>query len=307
MPQLNHRPSGCVRIACWFITVLSSFCHNAAAQLPEIVLWPERVPGPPVATDPAETQVTAADGITRRFQVSKPRMFVYEPPTETKRTGSAVIILPGGGFSRLSDEHEGSDIAHWFAAQGVVAFQLAYRTPTSKQPHPNVGPVMDAQKAVIEVRNRAAQFDVDPQRIALLGFSAGGQTALVAAASAPGFESNTPPDYHRPNLLLLIYPYKVANAAEDSIREDAVIDASMPPTFIAQAADDPASKVNGALLLFSKLTQEKIPAELHVYQNGGHGYGMRPRPRSTVATDWPLRAVDWLSIYNFMQSPAGQK
>ena len=135
---------------------------------------------------------------------------------------------------------------------------MAYRTPTSKQPQPNVGPVMYAQKAVIEVRNRAAQFGVDPQRIAMLGFSAGGQTALVAAASQPTFESKTPPNYHRPNLLLLLYPYKVMNAAEDGIREDVTIDTSMPPTFIAQAADDAASRVNGALMLFSNSLRRRF-------------------------------------------------
>ncbi len=303
MRLLDRWPSCCFRIGYWLFAILCTFCHNVCAQLPEITLWPKSIPGPPVASEPAESQVTAADGITRRFHVSTPRMFVYEPAANTKRTGSAVIVLPGGGFSRLSDEHEGSDIGKWFAARGVVAFQLAYRTPTSKQPQPNVGPVMDAQKAVIEVRNRAAQFGVDPQRIAMLGFSAGGQTALVAAASQPTFESKTPPNYHRPNLLLLLYPYKVMNAAEDGIREDVTIDTSMPPTFIAQAADDAASRVNGALMLFSKLTAEKIPAELHVYQNGGHGYGMRPRPGSTVATDWPLRAADWLSVHDFMDAP----
>ena len=280
--------------------ILTAPLTNIFGQLPEIDLWNGMVPGPTVPAEPAESQVTAADGLTRRFNVSKPRLFVHLPAGGVKRTGSAVIIVPGGGFARLSDEHEGKDLGVWLASKGIVAFQLAYRTPTSKHSEPNAGPVLDTQKAVIEVRQRAGDYQIDSNRVALLGLSAGGQTALVAASSQRKFDSQLPDDQHRPNLLLLLYPYKILNAKEDAIREDVRIDERFPPTFIAQAADDSASKVQGVLTLYGELLKNKIPAEMHLYEKGGHGYGMRGRVGSTVAKDWPNRAADWLQLHDFL-------
>ncbi|MEZ6039964.1 MAG: alpha/beta hydrolase [Planctomycetaceae bacterium] len=269
-------------------------------ERPEIAIWDGPVPGPIVPAEPEESQVTGQDGKTRRFNVSRPRVFVYEPAREVPRTGSCVIIVPGGGFGRLSDEHEGKDLGHWFADQGLVAFQLAYRTPTNKQPEPNAGPVMDTQMAVMKIREKAADYGIQPNRIAVLGFSAGGQTALVAATTEVQFDGGEKRLNHRPDLLLLIYPYQVSNPEGTHLRGNIEINEKTPPTFIAQAADDPASKVNGTLLLYSQLISKKVPAELHIYERGGHGYGMRPVKGSPVAEDWPGRAANWLKLREFL-------
>src|SRR5436190_12369161 len=132
-------------------SALFGFSTAAAANPPEIVLWPQGMPEPVVPADPPEKSERGQDGIVRRTNVSQPRLFVHEPPAGVKRTGAAAIVVPGGGFGRLADEHEGSDAAVWLAKHGIVGFQLAHRVPTNMHPVPNVGPAQDVQKSVIEV------------------------------------------------------------------------------------------------------------------------------------------------------------
>lgn len=272
----------------------------AAADDPtEIILWPGGLPEPVVSAEPAETLVKGDDGLTRRFNVSQPRLFVYPPDENTTVTGAAVIVVPGGGFGRLADEHEGSIVCHWLASHGIVGIELAYRTPTNKQPNPVLGPAQDLQKAILEVRTRAAELKIDPERIGVLGFSAGGQTALVAAASERSFATNADPSLLKPNALLLIYPHRIMDPAKSQIRADVNLDLGLPPTFIAQAVDDAASDPNGSTLLFTELLRRKIPAELHIYELGGHGFGMKPNPATPAARDWPGRALDWLRLRKF--------
>ena len=151
------------------------------ARAAEIVLWPEGVPEPRVPAEPAEKFEMGKDGISRRSNVSNPRLVVYDiPRTNPAQLRSAVIVVPGGGFGLLADQHEGSDICTWFNDRGSVAFLCLHRVPTGKLEQANAGPVLDAQKAVHEVRRRADEYHLDPQKIALLGFSAGGQAAVVA-------------------------------------------------------------------------------------------------------------------------------
>jgi acetyl esterase/lipase len=213
-----------------------------------------------------------------------------------KRTGAGVIVVPGGGFGRLADEHEGAEAAVWLAKQGIVAFQLAHRTPTSKHKEPHAGPSQDVQRAVSEVRARAAELKVDAKRIGVLGFSAGGQVTLIAATNERLFPESQAAVSHRPDFLLLIYPYKIYDPATKAIRADIRLEAGLPPTFIAQAGDDTGSLPQGSTLLYLDLINRKTPAELHIYEKGGHGFGMRPRPNATGPSDWPLRAADWLRL-----------
>lgn len=273
-----------------------------ASDLPEVVLWPERLAGPAVPQDPPERLETAGDGLTRRFCVSRPRLFVHLPPDNVRRSGAAVIVAPGGGFARLADEHEGADVCRWLSSHGIVAFQLAYRTPTTAHAEPNLGPVMDAQTALMTVRRRAADWSVRADRVGLMGFSAGGQVSLVAAAGprrVPG-EENQPS--HRPDLLLLIYPYRVFDPQTQALRADVQLDSGLPPVFIAQMADDTASLAEGSALLYAALVRQRIPAELHIYERGGHGFGMRPRAGMPGTEDWSRRAAAWLQQHDFIVS-----
>ena len=267
----------------------------SAAEPSEIPLWPEGVPEPRVPAEPAERVEIGKDGISRRSNVSNPRLVVYDiPRADPVKLRSAVIVIPGGGFSILADEHEGSDICRWFNERGFVAFLLLHRVPTGKFENPNAGPVLDAQKAVHEVRRRAVEFQLDPQKIALLGFSAGGQTAVVAATSPPRFEPAAAAGSARPDAVVLIYPWKVGGPDGKGVRSDVTIEAVTPPMFIAQASNDPASLPQSAAALYLALLEAKVPAELHIYEAGGHGFGMRKRDNAPGTSDWPNRALDWL-------------
>lgn len=269
------------------------------ADRPEIKLWPQGMPEPVVPADPAEAVVKGPDGISRRSNVSQPRLFVYEPLAGVKRSGAAVVVVPGGGFGRLADEHEGSDASSWLAQNGIVAFQLAYRTPTTRHAEPNAGPVQDTQKAIIEVRTRAAEFKVDPKKIGVLGFSAGGQVSLIAATNDRTFPGDNPGASHKPDFMLLIYAYKIYDPETKGLRADIHPEAGLPPAFIAQAGDDTGSLPQGSTLLYLDLINRRTPAEIHIYENGGHGFGMRARPGATGPTDWPSRAADWLRLHGY--------
>ena len=264
----------------------------------EIALWPAGVPEPRVPAEPAERVEVGKDGISRRSHVSTPRLVVFDVPRDAAAARRpAVIVAPGGGFGILADEHEGGDVCRWFNGHGFVAFLLLYRVPTATFEVPNAGPAMDAHKAVHEVRSRADEWGVDPARIALMGFSAGGQTTLVAAATPARFPGAAAADAGRPDALVLIYPWKVATG--DAVRSDIAIDARMPPTFILQAADDRASSPDAAAVLYRALLAAKVPTEIHVYETGGHGFGMKRQPDGGVVADWPNRALDWLRRRGF--------
>lgn len=258
----------------------------------EIHLWPDGIPAPRVPADPPEKVEVGKDGISRRSHVSNPRLVVFPLPGAAAAPRPAVVVVPGGGFQILADDHEGGAVCRWFNERGFVAFLLLYRVPTGNLERPNAAPVMDAQQAVHLVRSRAGEHGVDPRRIVLLGFSAGGQTALVAAANPARFPGAPSQDVARPDALVLIYPWKVASG--DAVRDDISLDARTPPTFLLQAADDKASSPDAAAVLFRGLLAAKVPAELHVYETGGHGFGMKPGRDGRVVADWPTRTLEWL-------------
>ena len=285
------------------VTCVAGIVSSAVAAPPEIRLWPQGMPEPVIPAAPPEKVEKSADGIQRRTNVSQPRLFVYEPPAGVKRTGAAVIVVPGGGFGVLADEHEGSDAAEWLAKNGIVGFQLAHRAPTNKHPSPNAGPAQDLQKAVIEVRRHAAEFKVDPQQVGILGFSAGGQVTLVAATNDRKFQSEEIAESHKPDFLLLLYAYQIYDPKTKGLRADILLDGGLPPTFIAQMGDDRGSLPQGSTLLYLELINRNIPAEIHIYEKGGHGFGMRSRPGATGPTDWQLRAIDWLRLRGYATAP----
>ena len=278
---------------------------------PVVQLWPNGMPEPTVAAEPEEAVETRADGIQRRTNVSKPRLFVYEPPHPLRREvaplRAAVIVVPGGGFGLLADEHEGSEAAEWLARHGIVSFLLAHRVPTNQHPAPNAGPVQDLQKAIVEVRRHAAEFHVDPNKIGVLGFSAGGQVALVAATNELKFNDETIHESHKPNFLLLLYPYQIYDPTTKSLRSEIQMNGELPPTFIAQMGDDRGSLPQGSALLYLELINRTIPAEIHVYENGGHGFGMRSRSGASGPTDWQQRALDWLKLRSAISESSRDK
>jgi acetyl esterase/lipase len=281
-------------------TVDTSVTFGQTSQTPaELILWPDGMPAPVVPADPPEKVETGKDGIQRRYNVSIPRMIVHLPPDREKHSKTGVIVIPGGGFSKLADGHEGEEACHWLTQQGIPAFQLIHRTPTHEHAKPNEGPIQDAQKAVAIVRQRAAEFGISPDRVGVLGFSAGGQVALIAATNDKVDPVKAEATSHKPDFMLLIYPYQIYDTATERLRKEVHPDAGLPPTFIAQMGDDKGSLAQGSALLYLELLKRGVPAELHIYERGGHGFGMRARTGATGPTDWPHRASDWLKQHEY--------
>ena len=252
------------------------------------------VPGPESRMEPKPGENPPIQRITN---IAEPRLDLYEPPAE-KKNGAAVVIVPGGGFGILASGHEGADLAEWFRERGFVAGVLQHRCPTNKLPKPWEFPAQDCQRAVSLVRAKAAELGVKPDRIGLFGFSAGGQVALIAATNDEQRLYPAADDIDKTNcrsdFLMLCYPWRIL--AENSLTElnpEIHITAKAPPTFLAQANDDPASLAEGSTLAFLALRKAKVPAELHIYSTGGHGFGMRPNATQAPG-DWPGRAELWL-------------
>lgn len=252
------------------------------------------VPGPEMTTEPKPTDKLP---ILRITNVAEPRLEFYEPAGE-KKNGGAVVIVPGGGFGILASGHEGSELAEWFRDRGFVAAVLQHRCPTNKLAKPSELPAQDCQRALSVVRAKAMELGVKPDRVGLFGFSAGGQVALIAATNDTQrlypVADETDKTSCRPDFLMLCYPWKIlADNSLTELKPEIHIGPSTPPTFIAQANDDPGSLAEGSTLAFLALRKAKVSAELHIYSTGGHGFGLRPNATQAPG-DWPGRAELWL-------------
>ncbi len=252
------------------------------------------VPGPETATEPKPTDKLP---ILRLTNISEPRLEFYEPAAD-KKNGAAVVIVPGGGFGVLASGHEGSELAEWFRDRGFVAAVLQHRCPTNKLPKPSELPAQDCQRAISLVRAKAAELGVRPELIGLFGFSAGGQVALIAATNDTQRLYPAADEVDKtsclPNFLMLCYPWKIlADNSLTELKPEVHIGPTTPPTFIAQANDDGGSLAEGSTLAFLALRKAKVPAELHIYSTGGHGFGLRPNATQAPG-DWPGRLELWL-------------
>ena len=282
------------------LVVLAVSSLHAAAPKPDRVvkLWDGKapgdftVPGPETITEPKPTDKTP---ILRLTNIAEPRLEFYVP---AKKNGAAVIIVPGGGFGILASGHEGADLAVWFRDRGFVAAVLQHRCPTNKLPKPWEFPAQDAQRAVSLVRAKAADFGVQADRVGLFGFSAGGQVALIAATNDESRLYPAADDIDktscRPDFLALCYPWKIlADNSLTELKPEIHIGAKTPPTFLAQANDDKGSLAEGSTLAFLALRKAGVPAELHIYSTGGHGFGLLAN-ETQAPGDWPGRLELWL-------------
>ena len=281
-----------------------------ADNAPEIFsLWPEgTLPGPPSLAEGEERDLTrdedrliAGERIIKLGHVSQPEVHVYLPPAD-QANGTAVVICPGGGFSILAWDLEGTEVAEWLQSLGVTAVVLKYRVPTRQHgddgtvaPKKALGPMMDAQRALSLARSKASQWKLDPDRIGILGFSAGGATAALAAV-ALGERAYPPIDATdeascEADFALLVYPGGIADRETGEMAPFYPVGPETPPMFFVHAADDRVTCLSSTRL-FTALKQANVPAELHVYATGGHGYGMR-RTEEPV-TRWPEVAATWM-------------
>jgi acetyl esterase/lipase len=265
-----------------------------------ITLWPNGAPGAQPNADAEIDKTTAKDNLIagkpliRLGNVSKPTLTLYAP--KEKKTGAAVVVFPGGGYNILAIDLEGTEVCDWLNSAGILCLLVKYRVPNSG-PYPKFAAALeDAQRALGIVRSHAAEWHIDPKRIGVLGFSAG---AHLSAALSTNFEQRLyqPIDVAdqvscRPDFAVIIYPGYLALAEKNFAPNPEVhVTEQTPPSFILQAEDDPVH-VENALVYFQALKNAKVPAELHVYADGGHGYGLRRTELPITA--WPQLVELWL-------------
>ena len=281
--------------------VLLAACDAYAAEPTVLDLWPGKPPGetkelPPETDIAKETDKPVGD---RRIQkitnVSKPTLAIYRPE-KASDTGAAVIVCPGGGHRILAYDHEGTEVAEWLAKNGVTGIVLKYRVPARDENKRWQAAVQDAQRAIRVVRDKAGEWGIDPKRIGILGFSAGGETAGLAAIlhAQSQYEAVDKADKvsARPDFAVLIYPGGLVDRSNTKLREHVKPDKETPPMFLAHAFDDPVDPRN-SILLATELKAVGVSCELHVYATGGHGYGMRNTGHPVNA--WPQRCLEWMT------------
>jgi acetyl esterase/lipase len=285
---------------------------TALAETPVIPLWPEGVPAAVRADAPAAQGPIGAEKIEdgRITQVSFPTLAVFAPAVD-RPNGTAVIICPGGGYSHLSAAREGSQYANWLSTLGVTAFVLKYRL--LEYGHP--APLQDVLRAVRLVRSRAVEFKINPDRIGVMGSSAGGHLAASAGTLFDHADGKTGAVLDRvsarPDFLILLYP--VISMADGVTHEgsrrsllgakpsaDAFalnslenhVTAATPPTLLIHTQEDQAVPIENSIRFFQALTRAHVPAEFYAFEHGGHGMGMNDG--LGTASDWPKRAEEWL-------------
>lgn len=304
----------CCRIACALAVIVVTLVRITLAantQTPEVeMLWPQGAPG--------------AKGDT---EGDKPTLTIYLPSQETA-TGSAVVICPGGGYGFLAIDHEGHQIAQWLNSLGVAGFILKYRHRNSGAGYGHPAPLQDAQRAIRLVRSRAKKWNIDPNRIGIVGFSAGGH---LASSTSTHFQNS----YYdakdsidqvscRPDFMILAYPVisfskwcaHIGSRANllgknpdqelvNNLSNEEQVTSQTPPTFLVHANDDKGVPPENSIHFYLALRKAEVPAEMHIYESGGHGFGLGKK--DTPAASWPLRCADWMCNRGLLERNARQK
>jgi acetyl esterase/lipase len=289
------------------------------ADPPLIVeVWPDKAPEESAYIGAERTrmspkldrkQVEVTEQTRLITDVTKPTLTIYRPVKE-KDTGTAILICPGGGYWDLYWQLEGEEVAGWLNSIGVTGIILKYRVPRhpdEPKGEPARRPLQDAQRAVSLVRSKAKEWGVNPQRIGIVGFSAGGHLAIATATS---FEKRTYALIDdidniscRPDFAILVYPGYLKAKDKDELAPGLRIPAGTPPVFLAHGGADIISPPEHSVLMYLALRRAGIPAELHVYATAAHDFGVRPseHPCST----WTESCAAWLRHQGFLKPPAG--
>jgi acetyl esterase/lipase len=265
-----------------------------------VPVWPGTAPGssanPPAEADTttAKDNLIAGKPLIRLGNVSTPTLTLYK--ASSHNTGAAVVVFPGGGYNILAIDLEGTEVCDWLNTAGINCVLLKYRVPGTGPYPKSAAALQDAQRALGLVREHATEWGIDPKRVGVLGFSAG---AHLAAALSTHYDKRLyePIDAAdqlscRPDFAVIVYPgYLALSEKNFAPNPDINPTAETPPTFIVQAEDDPVH-VENAVVYFMALKNAKVPAELHIYAQGGHGYGLRRTP--LPVTTWPRAVEVWL-------------
>jgi acetyl esterase/lipase len=302
-----------------FIVFATALPHHAAAQTQsgwqpssghtQIPIWPKGAPGAKVNL-PAEVDTTtskdnliAGKPLMRLGNVLNPTVTLYQPTS--RPTGAAIVVFPGGGYHILAMDLEGTEVCDWLTNSGIACVILKYRVPDSGPYPKSSAALQDAQRAVGLVRSHASEWHIDPNRIGVLGFSAG---AHLAAALSTHYDQRLYDAVDsadslscRPDFAVIVYPGYLA-IAEENFAPNAEIHPTgkAPPSFIVQSEDDPVH-IENSTVYFLALKNAKVPAELHIYADGGHGWGLRPT--NQPVTHWPKLVETWLHTIHVIEVP----
>ncbi|QOY85675.1 alpha/beta hydrolase [Paludibaculum fermentans] len=288
-----------MRIFTVFLTIASTMAYAAEPAAEKI--WPKGAPGekgdigPEADTTKADGALVAGRRVIRLGNVSEPTITIYPAP-KNRNSGAAVVVLPGGGYNILALDLEGTEVCEWLNSIGVTGILLKYRVPARKGGPRWAAPLQDAQRAVGIVRSRAVELQLDPRKIGVLGFSAGAHLAAVASTQYErrSYDAVDAADQvsSRPDFSVVIYPaYLAVKEQGDKLADETPVTANTPPTFLVQAEDD-GVRVENSLVYYLALKNAKVPAEMHLFAKGGHGYGLRPT--ELPVTGWPKLAEVWM-------------
>jgi len=276
-----------------------------------VKLWPAGAPEKPGVTIEAEKRIEPKNDkdVLRVTNVTEPTLTVYRPAPPVTPNGTAVLVCPGGGYGILAIEHEGTQVCDWLNSLGVTAVLLKYRVPV-RDKTPGYEPLQDAQRAIGILRQNALPWGINPKRIGILGFSAGGHLSVMAALHSNERTYETDPALDvadaTPNFLIPIYPaYLVGKEDTFTLLPSVQVTPAAPPICLVHAHDDNGvTSASASALLYMEYKKLKLPAELHIFSSGGHGFGMRKSEKPVA--QWPQRVGEWMRTMGLLDPSTGQ-
>jgi acetyl esterase/lipase len=288
-----------------FISAIS-YC-----QVTSLPIWNNPIPGSINVSSYLEKEIIKEGELQSTSQVTIPLLYKYQPK-KTVPNGSAVLICPGGGYSHLAMYKEGKKVALWLNSLGITAFVLKYRMPNNLiMKDKSIGPLQDALEAIRIIRRNAKEWGIDPAKIGVLGFSAGGHLASTLATHYLDKVYDADGTSASPDFSILIYPVismedgithngsKVSLLGQNTSKEliekysnEKQIDANTPKTFIVHATDDKVVPVENSINYYMNLKKYNVPVEMHLYENGGHGFGLGTK---RTHSEWPKACEKWLT------------
>ena len=293
-------------IAALLVLFVCTLC--AGETLMTMKLWPGGAPGTPNTTEPegpVNRPLDSRGPVTRVSNVTDPTLAVYKPVGAN--SGTAMLVFPGGAYKWLSMDIEGSEVCDFFTRAGITCIVVKYRVPQPDSARYQQ-PLQDAQRAMGIVRLHAKEWGIDPERIGVIGFSAGGH---LSAALSNNFKDRAykridaaDEQSCRPSFAVVLYPgYLAAGKDDGTVSPEVMPTANTPPTFLFQTEDDSA-RVENSLAYYWALKKAKVPAEMHIYPEGGHGYGLRPKV-NPVTDIWPKLVLKWIESLKMLPALNG--
>jgi acetyl esterase/lipase len=288
-----------------FLVVIVAVLTASASE--PVALWPKGAPGEKGDIGVEQDMTKPGDGlyggkrVVRIGNVSTPTITLYRPP-QNKDTRAAVVVCPGGGYEILAMDLEGTEVCQWLNTVGVTAVLLKYRVPARNGLERYTAPLQDVQRALGLVRDHAAEWHIDSKHIGIMGFSAGGH---LAAAASTRFENRTYEAVDksdqascRPDFAMLIYPAYLIRQKGPDLEPELTVNSNTPPTFLVQTEDDQIP-VENSLFYYLALKNANVPAELHLFAKGGHGYALRRSNQAVMS--WRKRAEEWMRGLNVLE------